>query len=59
MSALGGAMAALLATIGTGLLLHGRLRAIPEVSLKLWTGVLLSVIGLLWVQEGVSAMWNG
>jgi uncharacterized membrane protein len=36
--------------------LHGKLQDIPEVSIKLWTGVLLSAIGLLWLWEGVTVL---
>jgi uncharacterized membrane protein len=34
-----------------GLLLHGRLERVPEVLLKLWTGVLLLALGLWWLVE--------
>jgi uncharacterized membrane protein len=56
MPALGGMMGALLAASGLVFLLHGKLQDIPEVSIKLWTGVLLSAIGLLWLWEGVTVL---
>lgn len=41
----GGIVAVALATW----LLHGQLRRVPEVLIKLWTGVLLLVLGLWWL----------
>lgn len=55
MSALSGTLAALLAASGLVFLLHGKLHDVPEVSIKLWTGVLLSAIGLYWLWEGAVA----
>ncbi|HWF62444.1 MAG TPA: hypothetical protein VN666_19340 [Nitrospira sp.] len=52
-SALAGMAAALL---GTGCLViaaKGALQHVPEVDFKLWTGVLLSSIGLWWLYEGL------
>lgn len=38
--------------VGLGaLLLHGQLRRVPEVLLKLWTGLLLLALGLWWLIE--------
>jgi uncharacterized membrane protein len=33
------------------LLMHGQLKRVPEVLLKLWTGVLLLALGLWWLAE--------
>ncbi|HJU06281.1 MAG TPA: hypothetical protein VJ692_14125 [Nitrospiraceae bacterium] len=52
-SALAGTLVALLATVGLVVALKGKLQSVPEVSLKLWTGVLLSVIGMFWIVEGL------
>lgn len=52
-SALAGTTGALL---GTGCLIFiakGKLQHAPEVDFKLWTGVLLSLIGLWWLYEGL------
>jgi uncharacterized membrane protein len=44
---------ALLATAGLVFALQGKLQNVPEVSFKLWTGVILSAIGAFWIVEGV------
>jgi Ca2+/H+ antiporter, TMEM165/GDT1 family len=47
------------ALVGTGCLvpvLKGKLQHVPEVDFKLWTGALLSVLGLWWLYEG-AANW--
>jgi uncharacterized membrane protein len=52
-SALAGAFLALIATLGLVVLLHGRLRSVPEVALKFWSGLLLLGIGAFWIYEGL------
>ncbi len=53
-SAVAGAAAALVATLGLVFALHGSLRRVPEVALKFWAGLLLAGIGGFWGYEGVS-----
>ncbi len=53
LSALVGAFMALLATVSVVFSLHGKLQRVPDVSLKLWAGVVLSMIGMFWVYEGL------
>jgi uncharacterized membrane protein len=52
-SALAGMTVALLATGCVIIALEGKVQHVPEVDFKLWTGALLSVIGLWWLCEGV------
>lgn len=52
-SALAGMAVALLATGCLVIVLEGKMQDVPEVDFKLWTGMLLSVIGLGWLYEGV------
>ncbi len=51
-SALAGMAVALLATGGLVMALKGKVQSVPEVDFKLWTGALLSMIGLWWLYEG-------
>lgn len=52
-----GAVAALLAVIALGLLLHRPLASVPENTLKFIVGVLLSAFGTFWVGEGMHLAW--
>ncbi|MDF0677384.1 MAG: hypothetical protein P0120_24065 [Nitrospira sp.] len=52
-SALMGMTVALVATGWLVIVAKGKLQRMPEVDFKLWTGVLLSSIGLWWVYEGL------
>ena len=54
-----GALAALLLVAVLGLLLHRPLARVPENSLKLVVGVLLSAFGTFWVGEGIGVEWPG
>jgi uncharacterized membrane protein len=54
-----GAVAALLAVIALGLILHRPLARIPENTLKFIVGVLLSAFGTFWVGEGLHLEWPG
>lgn len=52
-SALAGMTVALLGTGCLVIVAKGTLQHVPEVDFKLWTGVLLSSIGLWWLYEGL------
>ena len=56
--ALTGAALALITTLGLVALLHGRLQKIPEVALKFSAGLILSVVGFLWIFEGISKLMS-
>ena len=52
-----GALAALVLVATLGLLLHRPLTRIPENTLKLGVGVLLTSFGSFWVGEGIGVRW--
>ncbi|MDE2573959.1 MAG: TMEM165/GDT1 family protein [Rhodospirillales bacterium] len=54
-----GALAALLAVIILGLVVHRPLARVPENTLKFGVGVLLSAFGTFWVGEGIGLHWPG
>ncbi len=54
-----GAGAALAVVVALGLVIHRPLSRIPENSLKLVVGVLLSAFGAFWFGEGVAIAWPG
>ena len=54
-----GALAALLVVLLLGLLLHRPVASIPENTLKLVVGVLLTGFGTFWVGEGMGLSWPG
>ena len=54
-----GAVAALLAVIVLGFILHRPLARIPENTLKFIVGVLLAAFGTFWVGEGLHLEWPG
>jgi uncharacterized membrane protein len=54
-----GALAALFLVIILGFALHRPLAAVPENSLKLVVGVLLSAFGTYWAGEGSGMIWPG
>jgi uncharacterized membrane protein len=54
-----GAIAALLAVILLGIIVHKPLTAIPENTLKFCVGILLAAFGTFWVGEGVGLNWPG
>lgn len=52
-----GAIMAFIVVLGLGLCLHRPLSAIPENTLKLFVGWLLTTFGSFWVGEGVHIHW--
>ena len=54
-----GALAALLAVILLGIVVHRPLAKVPENTLKFIVGALLSAFGNFWVGEGVGLDWPG
>jgi uncharacterized membrane protein len=54
-----GASAALAMVVALGVLVHRPLSRIPENSLKLVVGVLLSAFGAFWFGDGVGITWPG
>ena len=54
-----GALAALLAVLALGALLHRPLARVPENGLKFTVGVLLSAFGTFWAGEGMGVAWPG
>lgn len=54
-----GALAALLAVLLAGLVLHRPLSQVPENTLKFAVGILLSAFGTFWAAEGAGAHWPG
>lgn len=54
-----GAVAALLLVTILGVIVHKPLSAIPENTLKLAVGVLLSAFGTFWIGEGMGLGWPG
>lgn len=55
--ALGAALAALLGSATLVLLLHRYLRHLPDVLIKLGTGILLCTLGTFWLGEGLGLEW--
>jgi Ca2+/H+ antiporter, TMEM165/GDT1 family len=53
------AVAALILVVVLGLLVHKPLANVPENTLKLLVGVLLSAFGTFWVGEGIGVKWPG
>jgi Ca2+/H+ antiporter, TMEM165/GDT1 family len=54
-----GAMAAGLAVLAAGIILHRPLARVPENTLKFVVGVLLSSFGVFWTGEGLGIAWPG
>lgn len=57
--AAGGALAACLAVLAVGGLIHKPLSRVPENSLKFGVGVMLSSFGVFWTGEGLGIDWPG
>ncbi len=54
-----GALAACAVVLAVGLLIHKPLSRVPENTLKLWVGVMLSAFGASWTGEGLGISWPG
>ncbi len=54
-----GALAALLVVVFLGMLLHRPVARIPENTLKLVVGILLTAFGTFWAGEGMGLAWPG
>jgi uncharacterized membrane protein len=54
-----GALAALLVVLAIGVAVHRPLASVPENTLKLVVGVMLSAFGTFWLGEGVGIVWPG
>jgi uncharacterized membrane protein len=54
-----GAAAAGLIVVALGIVLHRPLARVPENTLKLAVGVLISAFGMFWVGEGLGFAWPG
>jgi uncharacterized membrane protein len=52
-----GALAACLLVVGAGLVLRHPLARVPENTLKLIVGILMSAFGLFWFGEGIGLRW--
>jgi Ca2+/H+ antiporter, TMEM165/GDT1 family len=52
-----GALAACVLVVGAGMVLHRPLARVPENSLKLVVGILMSAFGLFWFGEGIGLEW--
>jgi uncharacterized membrane protein len=54
-----GALAACVAVLAVGIVLHKPLARVPENTLKFGVGVLLSAFGVFWTGEGLGIAWPG
>jgi uncharacterized membrane protein len=54
-----GALAACVAVLATGVLVHRPLSQVPENALKFGVGVMLSAFGVFWTGEGLGVAWPG
>jgi uncharacterized membrane protein len=54
-----GALAALLAVIAIGIVVHRPLSQVPENTLKFVVGLMLTTFGIFWTGEGIGAEWPG
>lgn len=54
-----GALAAILVVVAIGLMVRGPLAKVPENSLKLVVGTLLTSFGMFWAAEGAGIEWPG
>jgi uncharacterized membrane protein len=52
-----GALAACIAVLGVGVLIHKPLSTVPENTLKFGVGVMLSAFGVFWTGEGLGIAW--
>jgi uncharacterized membrane protein len=54
-----GALAAFVAVMAVGLVIHKPLARVPENTLKFLVGIMLSAFGVFWTSEGLGAPWPG
>jgi len=54
-----GALAAFVLVIAIGLLVHKPLSQVPENTLKMVVGLMLTSFGVFWIGEGLGAEWPG
>jgi len=54
-----GALAACVAVLAVGMLVHRPLSRVPENTLKFGVGVMLSAFGVFWTGEGLGVEWPG
>ena len=54
-----GALAALIAVMAIGLVVHKPLAQVPENTLKFAVGLMLTSFGVFWIGEGLGAAWPG
>jgi uncharacterized membrane protein len=54
-----GALAAFVAVMAVGLIVHRPLARVPENTLKFGVGVMLSAFGVFWTGEGLGIAWPG
>jgi uncharacterized membrane protein len=54
-----GALAAFVAVMAAGLMIHGPLSKVPENTLKFAVGVMLTSFGVYWTGEGLGVAWPG
>jgi|SRR5581483_11486712 len=54
-----GALAAFLAVMAAGFIVHKPLARVPENTLKFAVGVMLSAFGVFWTGEGLGVAWPG
>jgi Ca2+/H+ antiporter, TMEM165/GDT1 family len=57
LEALSGAAIALVITVGLVISLHGYLRRLPDVFIKLGAGLMLLTLGTFWLFEGLGLKW--
>jgi uncharacterized membrane protein len=54
-----GALAACVAVLAVGVIVHRPLSRVPENTLKFGVGVMLSAFGVFWTGEGLGVAWPG
>jgi uncharacterized membrane protein len=57
LEALSGGSIALAITVGLVISLHGYLRRLPDVFIKLGAGLMLLTLGTFWLLEGLGLKW--
>jgi uncharacterized membrane protein len=54
-----GALAAFVAVIAIGIVVHRPLSRVPENTLKFVVGLMLTTFGIFWTGEGIGVDWPG